>query len=252
MVKFEKWKAIEGYEGLYEVSSMGRIKSLSRIVKDNMGRDKHFPDRILVPSLSHGYPSVFLTKDFKHKRYSVHRLVAKAFIPNPYHFEIINHKDENKENNCVENLEWCSSLYNHIYGTCQIRKGEKLRKPVAQYTLDGVLVKVYQSAREAAFINSFHDGAIKNCCSNKQKTSYGFLWKNISISEYERLKENEKGRAWIARGKNGHLWIYDYIPTFNDDEGDFVVKEGHYRQEIDDKLFPFITWSNSPREILIK
>ncbi|WP_417140580.1 NUMOD4 domain-containing protein [Phocaeicola coprocola] len=100
----EIWKPIKDYEGLYEVSSLGRIKSMPKKFIRN-GAVTHFEEKILTPSDSHGYRSVVLTKNGIHKTHSVHRLVALAFIQNPNNYTQINHKDENKSNNRVENLE---------------------------------------------------------------------------------------------------------------------------------------------------
>ena len=109
----ELWKSISGYEGLYEVSNIGRIKSVRRIGY----KGRIVPERILKQNPdSYGYPIVGLHKDGKSKTRTVHRLVAEAFIPNPLHFKEVIHKDENKWNNCVDNLEWCTTQYNLTYG----------------------------------------------------------------------------------------------------------------------------------------
>ena len=113
----EIWKDIEGYEGLYEVSSYGRVRSLGQFVNHNYGGYAYRKGRILKPGLgSKKYLSVTLSKNGIQKQYSVHRLVAQAFIPNINNLPIINHKDENKLNNCVDNLEWCDYKYNVNYG----------------------------------------------------------------------------------------------------------------------------------------
>lgn len=122
----EIWRDIEGYEGKYQVSNLGRIKSL---------KNRHgYREKILKQLLTHhGYKQVmFCDKNNgkKDKRYMVHRLVAEAFIPNPENYPIINHKDENRTNNRVDNLEWCTYKYNSNYGNCREKiskshKGEK-------------------------------------------------------------------------------------------------------------------------------
>ena len=122
----EEWRYIEGYEGLYQVSNEGRIKSLNREIVYKDGRKKILPEKILHNFLSDlGYYHVMLSKNGIPKRYKVHRLVAKAFIPNPNDLPIINHKDENPKNNTVENLEWCTQDYNIHYGTMIERGREK-------------------------------------------------------------------------------------------------------------------------------
>lgn len=107
----EIWKDIPEYEGLYQVSNLGRIKSLPR-------KGTHTTkERIMNFTKSNkGYFIAVLSKDYKKKSFSVHRLVAQAFIPNPNNLPQVNHKDENKENNNINNLEWCSNWYNTHYG----------------------------------------------------------------------------------------------------------------------------------------
>lgn len=114
MEKEEIWRDIEGYEGLYQVSNLGRVKSLDRI--DRLGRRK--PGVILSYILhNYGYLLVNLYKEGKRKLFLVHRLVAHTFIPNPEGLPEINHKDEDKTNNLVDNLEYCDRKYNINYGT---------------------------------------------------------------------------------------------------------------------------------------
>ena len=113
----EIWKTINGYEGLYEVSNLGRVRSLDRCVKYSNGQTHIHRGRILVPGISKtGYMQVCLCKNGKMKHPLVHRLVADAFLENPGNLPQINHKDENPSNNVVENLEWCTPDYNLHYG----------------------------------------------------------------------------------------------------------------------------------------
>lgn len=104
----EEWRAIEGYDGLYEVSNLGRVRS------NNFYRFKE-PHIISSHIRKDGYKTLALSKNNVTKTYTVHRLVANAFLPNPNNLEMINHKDEDRSNNCVENLEWCSRSYNQLY-----------------------------------------------------------------------------------------------------------------------------------------
>ena len=112
----EEWKYIEGYEGLYQVSNYGRVRSL-------FYRKKNQVQLLKLRKVTKGYLQVALWKNRKRKDFMVHKLVAEAFIPNPNNYPQINHKDEDKTNNCVENLEWCTNEYNHNYGTRNIRAG---------------------------------------------------------------------------------------------------------------------------------
>ncbi len=113
----EVWKDIIGYEGVYQVSSFGRVRSVDRIVKGRHGSPKRIKGIVLTQEkMNDGYMRVSLSKGGKIKRFPVHRLVASAFIKNPNNFPVINHKDETKDNNHASNLEWCTQSYNVRYG----------------------------------------------------------------------------------------------------------------------------------------
>ena len=129
----EIWKDIKGYESLYQVSNLGRVKSLARkVIKKNYVSFKK--ERILKQQTDrYGYKKVILQRNYQIKTFSIHRLVAEAFLENPYHLPQINHKDENKENNCVLNLEYCDSKYNNNYGTRNKRVSETMKKKKYQY-----------------------------------------------------------------------------------------------------------------------
>lgn len=117
----------------------------------------------------------------------IHRLVATAFIPNPDNFPQVNHKDENKTNNFVyinedglvnlekSNLEWCSPIYNTNYGTAIERRASKIRKSVKQFSLDGVLIKIWESVRKCESEGFSHQG-VSSCCKGIFKTYKGFIW----------------------------------------------------------------------------
>lgn len=132
-MELEIWKDIENFEGLYQISNLGKVKSVDRKVhvidtKSNRDYDRHFPECIRATNLdTKGYVMVTLKKDGKTHRHRVHRLVAQAFIPNPEKLPQVNHIDENKENNHVSNLEWCTNEYNGSYGTRIKRISEKNR-----------------------------------------------------------------------------------------------------------------------------
>ena len=124
-------KPVKGYEGYYEVDQFGRVFGLERIIKVNdNGRnyEKPIAGKQLKQSMhTKGYKTVSLTKDGKTKTLFVHRLVAEAFIPNVDNLPMVNHKDEDKTNNFVENLEWCTNDYNINYGTARKRQANKIR-----------------------------------------------------------------------------------------------------------------------------
>ena len=124
-------KAVKGYEGYYEVDQFGRVYSVDRVISVNdNGRqyDKPLKAKPLKQSMhTQGYKTVALTKDGKSKTTFVHRIVAEAFIPNEENLPMVNHKDEDRTNNFVENLEWCTAQYNNTYGNAQKKRVKKLK-----------------------------------------------------------------------------------------------------------------------------
>lgn len=173
----EIWKDIPGYEGLYQVSNLGNINSLKKYnVNTGIYEER---EKILKKSYDkRGYQTITLINKTKRKTRTVHRIVAEAFIPNPNDLPQVNHKDEDKTNNCADNLEWCDNLYNYNYGTRIERVTAKLKKKVKQYSLNGILIAEYDGIRDAAKINGFKaSSCISECCKGKRKTAYGYIWK---------------------------------------------------------------------------
>ena len=168
----EVWKDIEEYEGLYQVSNKGRVKSL-----------KFGKERILKPAKNDGgYLFVYIFKNGKRKMCLVHRLVAQAFIPNPQNLPQINHRDEVKTNNSVQNLEWCTAKYNSNYGTHNQRSADKrtngkCSKPVIQYEKSGEFVKEWKSTHDIERNLGYNNGYISACCNGKFNSAYNFVWK---------------------------------------------------------------------------
>lgn len=152
--QIELWKPVPNYEGLYEVSSKGRIR---RLWKNS--------NKIKSQDTLRGYKKVTLFKNQIGKRFQVHRLVAQAFIPNPLELPQVNHKDENPSNNNVENLEWCTNLYNMRYGTAIKRQVEKRSKRVIQYDLNDNFIAEYCSTHDAALKTGFSQSSISMCCT---------------------------------------------------------------------------------------
>ena len=139
----EIWKDIKGYEGLYQVSNLGRIKSLPKWHRNNKNSGYWSKEIILKYGKDKdGYLQVMLTKNKNRRQHKIHRLVAQTFIPNPNNYPVVNHKKEfEKQNNEVDNLEWCTVKYNTNYGTAIERRSSQYRKTEYQYTLEGELIK---------------------------------------------------------------------------------------------------------------
>lgn len=174
----EEWRPVVGYEGLYEVSNLGRVKSLDRVVDGKGGGKKPIRGGIMNPkSNGIGYLQIRLSKNGKKKGQYIHRLVAEAFIPNTEGLSQVNHKDEDKTNNRVENLEWCSAKYNMNYGSVKQRIGEKHSKPVAQLSLEGKVLKVFSSIYEAERETGVWNSNICKCIKGHLKKSGGYKWR---------------------------------------------------------------------------
>ena len=168
-MQIEVWRAVPNYEGLYEVSNLGRIKSLYNYKRNG--------NNILVPRIKRGYLTVGLRKNGVRKWHSLHRLVASAFISNPNDLPQINHKDENKLNNNVNNLEWCSVSYNNTYGTRIKKVTEKTGKHVLQFDKKMNFIKEYPSIAEATrSVGLKSISGISLCCSGKYETAGGYKW----------------------------------------------------------------------------
>lgn len=172
---FELWKDIKGFEGLYQVSTWGRVRSLDRLVVYKNGIKRFFKGKILKLFISEGYYRVQLNKNCKKIKFLVHRLVAEAFIKNPYNLPCINHKDENKKNNYPYNLEYCTYKYNNNYGNHKERCGKGHWKKVYQYNLNNELINTFESLTEASK-HGFRINNISSCCSGFQKTHKGYIW----------------------------------------------------------------------------
>lgn len=164
----EIWKDIKYYEGLYQASNLGRIRNVlkGRILRGAINRG--------------GYIQLKLSNNGIDSRFIVHRLVAMTFIPNPNNYPIINHKDENKINNRIDNLEWCDHKYNNTYGSA-INKYQTLANkkytPVLQFSKDNVFISEYNSVNEAGYLNNINPCCISSCLTGHTKSSGGFIWK---------------------------------------------------------------------------
>lgn len=192
----EIWRDIKDYEGLYQVSNLGRVRSFDQYLNDN-GGIKFKKGRILKPLKgTKGYLLVRLYKDGIGKTFKIHRLVAMTFPDlvdwtedakgKPFEELQVNHKDEfDKANNRIDNLEWCTNDYNTHYGTHYERisnsltNNTKKSKPVLQYTLDGRFIAEYPSVSEASRQTGISTTNICKCCKGKHKTAGGYIWRYV-------------------------------------------------------------------------
>ena len=163
----EIWKDIKNYEGIYQINNFGKIKSAYK-------KGNNCNNKILKASYTYnGYERIGLSKNNKTKKYLVHRLVAETFIPNPNNYEQVNHKDENKQNNNINNLEWCTRSYNINYGN----RNNNLNKEVWQYDLKGNFIKKWKSTMEIQRSLGYKNQSISSACRGKSRTAYNYIWK---------------------------------------------------------------------------
>lgn len=165
----EIWKDIKGYEGLYQVSNLGNIRSLYKRSKGN----------IMNLPIKKGYYQIGLRKNGIRKYYQVHRLVAQAFIENKENLPQVNHIDENKLNNNVDNLEWCTVSYNNCYGTRikRVVEKNKTRQPVILYDINGNFIAEYFSIMDASRQTKINPSCIVGSCKNKDRIPRKYIWR---------------------------------------------------------------------------
>ena len=184
----EIWKDIKNYEGIYQVSNLGNVRSLTHKVKTFNGFRTSKGQILKILKMNNGYCRVDLRLNQNHNYFLVHRLVAQEFIPNPNNYPCINHKDNNPLNNNVNNLEWCTQSYNvkysYIHGNAKptagcFQKGNipHNKRKINQYTKNGEFICSYQSIKEASDLTGINRCAINSCLAQNTKTSGGFIWK---------------------------------------------------------------------------
>lgn len=182
----EIWKDIKGYEGLYQVSNLGRIKSLKKsyLVNDpKQNRTYIKNNKEIIKKIFLDNKGYYITTIYRN-RFRVHRLVAEAFIPNPNNYPVVNHIDGNKQNNHVDNLEWCSYKDNsiHAYKNNLLNLEPSIRatsKKVNMYDLNGNYIKTFNSisaAKRELNINP-SQGNISEVCHGKRRSAHGYIWK---------------------------------------------------------------------------
>ena len=194
----EQWKDIPNYEGFYQISNNGKVRSLDRYVK-RKGHGVVFLNGGIRPSNKNknGYLQIGLSKNGETKRFYIHRLVAQLFLENPLNLNEVNHLDHNKENNCVENLEWTTHKDNLIY-TCKNGKMDNFKRPVYMLKMysDEIIMEypsIRQAVRELKLPLKSATINITSCCRGKCKSSYGYSWKYSKTREeiHEGRKMND-------------------------------------------------------------
>ena len=160
----EVWRPIAGYEGLYEVSSFGRIRSMRY-------------GYLLTPDEARGYLRVTLYKNGTRNRQTIHRLVSKAFLPNPCNKPAINHIDEDKSNNRVDNLEWCTQKENCNHGNRNKKISSGISKPVKQLSKAGKLLAIWESMTIASEVLGISLSEISVCTREHHKSAGGYKWR---------------------------------------------------------------------------
>ena len=179
----EVWKDIEGYDGAYQVSNLGRVKSVERLTTRPCQygvREYHIPEKVLRQRMgTSGYLCVNLHHDGKQVTEMIHRLVALHFCKGYADGMTVNHIDEVKTNNRADNLEWVTQKENNNHGT-GIARRKKHPKQVVQMSLTGEVIRTFPSLKEAAKATNCHPTRIGHCCHGREKTAAGFKWKFIN------------------------------------------------------------------------
>lgn len=192
----EEWRDVVGYEGIYKISSFGRIMSMSRIVKYSTYTKCTFPCLMSQHRKENGYFTIVLKGNGKRKWFSVHRLVAEAFIPNPNGYPCVDHKNDNPLDNRASNLQWCTHEFNnskehHRLAESLSKRGKRLpsiQKPIVQLSKNGDFVRIYPSMTDADR-EGFQHSAIHRVIHNKLNSHRGFKW--MYLSDYEKSLVNQ-------------------------------------------------------------
>ena len=183
----EIWKPIPEYEGYYEASSLGRIKSLARTISQRNNGKRFIAEQIITPKSQGKYMFVVLSKCGIRKQFYIHRIIAGMFCENPLFKQYVNHKDGNKLNNLADNLEWVTHLENvshaTLTGLVPSGKRHKFTKPIIQLTLSGEFVAEHINSQFAAKAVSGDSGNIRRVCIGTSYYAYGFKWKYKNASD---------------------------------------------------------------------
>ena len=187
----EVWKDIQDYEQYYMISNFGRIKSKDRITKNKNGKYLKKGKILKIFDNGLGYKFVYLKNKNTSKKFYIHRLVAREFVPNSKELPYVNHIDCNPSNNVYSNLEWCTPQENTQYMFKMNRQNrseqwykkqnelhELQKKPVVQMNNNYKIIKIYNSINETK-LYGFNPGGVCECCNNKRKTHHGFIWRYL-------------------------------------------------------------------------
>lgn len=207
----EVWKRliISGYEHPYLISNFGNVKTLvfSQIHKPKDCLKQHKDKK--------GYMNVVILVLGKRRTMKVHRLVALMFVPNELGLLEVNHKDENKENNRADNLEWCNRVYNVRYGTGRERLESQLRMEISQYDTDGNLIEEWESVNFASRTLGIDAACITRCANGKIKTYHGCIW--LYKDSENIIGELTRRTKWVNEGKNNKYGKMQPVGAYNED-----------------------------------
>lgn len=180
----EEWRDIKNFEGIYQVSNLGRIKSMTRVITYSNGVKHLTKGKVIKPILdTYGYYRITLYKNGKAYQRLWHRVVAEAFVPNPNNFSEINHKNEVRTDNRVENLEWCTKGYNNNYGNHNSNLSLSKRKSIYQIDDSNNVIKKWNSINEALEglgLPQNNHGNISACLHGRIKHAYGYRWEFVN------------------------------------------------------------------------
>lgn len=214
----EIWKEIQGFEGMYEISNLGRLKSKSRVIRDNRYGKISSKDKILKQRKDkNGYLVLALNKDNKTYDIKMHRVIAKTFIPNPENKPQVNHKKGIKTDNRVSELEWSTTHENQTHRYAVLKRNgvnlgrfgsrNKLSKKVIQYSLDLKYIKTWQCINDIQRSLGFLASGIVSCCKKIQKSSKGFVWRYASNKKNKIKIKPKKIKSSVIKDLKGEIWI---------------------------------------------